>query len=361
MIFNKSQSIPYYKYYRRSAASNFKMPYKFSHARTALKYGLKWFNIPEGSEILLPAFICDVVLQPFSQLGIKPMYYKVNRLLEPIWSDVEKKVSTHTKGIIMVHYFGIPQNIKTFQNFSIKHKILLIEDNAHGFGGEFNGRFLGTCGDISITSLRKCLPILNGAWLYIKKEMVNVDLPTKLEPKNIIYYQMREIAKWLIKGNSLLRRTFLKMPPYHDSEAFHEFFIPDWCMDDYTSRLIEKFDIGNIISLRQELYWIWEQWAKGTGLIPVFSGSIPSRCAPLAFPAYTSSVKERNDWFKWGFKNGFDVYSWPSLPVKVKNQDYSAMNYWNQLVCFPINLGMNPRKLKRLLQRFGKLSKGDDV
>ena len=44
-------------------------------------------------------------------------------------------IDSNIKAIMMVHYFGQPQDIKKFQTLCNKHKILLIEDNAHGFGG----------------------------------------------------------------------------------------------------------------------------------------------------------------------------------------------------------------------------------
>ena len=52
---------------------------------------------------------------------------------------------------MMVHYFGQPQQIELFKSFCIDHNLFLIEDNAHGFGGKYNGKDLGTFGDIGIS------------------------------------------------------------------------------------------------------------------------------------------------------------------------------------------------------------------
>ena len=46
----------------------------------------------------------------------------------------------------------------------------MIEDNAHGFSGEFENKLLGTNGDIGFTSPRKNLNILSGGLLYIKNK-----------------------------------------------------------------------------------------------------------------------------------------------------------------------------------------------
>ena len=83
----------------------------FSHARTALKYGLKSIDIRAHDQILLPDYTCDVVLHPINQLQLQYRYYSVRDDLSPDWSDIERKVEKRTKAILMIHYFGQPQNI----------------------------------------------------------------------------------------------------------------------------------------------------------------------------------------------------------------------------------------------------------
>ena len=53
--------------------------------------------------------------------------------------------------ILMVHYFGRPQNIEKFTYFCQHHSILLLEDNAHGYGGKYKNNYLGTFGDIGFS------------------------------------------------------------------------------------------------------------------------------------------------------------------------------------------------------------------
>ena len=47
-------------------------------------------------------------------------------------------ISNKSRALIMVHYFGVPQNIVKFINFCLKHNLYLIEDNAHGYGNKIN-------------------------------------------------------------------------------------------------------------------------------------------------------------------------------------------------------------------------------
>jgi perosamine synthetase len=351
-MYQKLQSINFFRYFNRQSIQRSGSPFLFSHARTALKYGLHCLQISEGSEVLLPEFICDVVLQPFSELHIMPKYYRVTESLEPEWNDVTNQLSSNTSAIIMIHYFGFPQNIETFQEFATKNNIILIEDNAHGFGGQYKGQLLGTFGDIGIVSPRKSFPTLNGAYLYLRQGSIDLsEQHFPLEPKNIIFHQIRESVKTVVKSPNFMRKKILKAPPYAELNGFHETTILDWGMDLSTYLYLTKQDVTKAVELRQEIFVIWQIWAEKQGLQPVFKTILDQQWAPLVFPAYTRTKDESRKWFEWGFKNGIDIHSWPSLPKEVQEQSQIAIERWEKLLCFPINTGMNPSRLKRKLDK----------
>ena len=124
----------------------------FSRARTALNYGLQSLDIDDQDIILVPDFICDTIFQPINQNSLRFLTYKLTDDLSPIWSKLDSLVTNNTKAIVMVHYFGQPQDINKFLNFCKKHNLYLIEDNAHGHSGIFEGKELGTFGDIGTFS-----------------------------------------------------------------------------------------------------------------------------------------------------------------------------------------------------------------
>ena len=95
-------------------------PFYFLKGRTALKYGLKYLGLKKNDKLLVPAFICDVVIEELNQLDIKPVYYLINKNFDANWSDIKKKYSKNVKGILMVNFFGKPQKINKFKKFSKK-------------------------------------------------------------------------------------------------------------------------------------------------------------------------------------------------------------------------------------------------
>jgi hypothetical protein len=56
--------------------------------------------------------------------------------------------------ICVTHYFGYTCDMRRLEELCHQHKVKLIEDCSHCHGGEFNGRPLGSFGDIAVFSLQ---------------------------------------------------------------------------------------------------------------------------------------------------------------------------------------------------------------
>ena len=306
--------------------------YYFSHARTALKYGLIGLKIKEGEEIFLPDYICDVVLHPIEELKLRPIFYPTFEDLTPNWDFLENKISFKAAAIMMVNFFGQPQEIDKFVNLSKEKKIYLIEDNAHGYGGYFNNKLLGTYGDIGISSPRKFLEISSGGILYAKKNIhINHD-----EIREITENKTSRVKGLLNKFPRLKKQlieTFKSRPVYEKQETFEEEKIGDYLIDQNSLQVILEKDIRSFSKKRREKYFNWEKFCLERGLKPVFE-SIHPETNPWCFPAYTESQSEAIELFDWGWKNGFSVFSWPTLPIQMRKDPSELLERWKRMVCF---------------------------
>ena len=126
---------------------------EFARARTALKCGLQLLGVEAGSVVLVPDYLCNVVWHPLLQLGLQVKTYPVLDNLSPDWVALEKIQQPRRPAwaLLMVHYFGQPQNVDDFRRFCSRHHLKLIDDAAHGHGGKHRGQLLGTLGDIGIS------------------------------------------------------------------------------------------------------------------------------------------------------------------------------------------------------------------
>jgi perosamine synthetase len=307
--------------------------YHFSHSRTALKYGLQHLDIKPNDYVLLPDYICDVVLHPLNQLGIKYKYYPINDDLSPKWEKLEKVVDYSTKAVLMVHYFGQPQDIELFQQFSKKHNLMLIEDNAHGHGGSYNGKRLGLFGDCGISSPSKILRTDSGGLLWLN-DYKPLNQP-QLTPYHVSF--RNRIKKIIPTPYPALKNSLKKIlktrPKFEDPTAFRESPISDYTIDKFSKEIIEHTDWSALRKTHQSAYYKWQNFALKNNLTPVFSKLHPE-ANPWCYPAYTNDQQESIKWFDWGWENNKHVFSWPSLPEDVVTDNGLALDRWSRMVCF---------------------------
>ncbi len=69
-------------------------------------------------------------------------------------ADVERRITPRTKAIIAVHLTGNPCDMDALQALAERHKLVLIEDCAQGWGAQTRGRPIGTVGHMACFSLQ---------------------------------------------------------------------------------------------------------------------------------------------------------------------------------------------------------------
>ena len=308
----------------------------FSHARTAMKYGLKSLDFHNKDQILIPDFICEVVLHPLNELNIGYDFYPINDDLTPKWDELEKLLTSKTKAIMMVHYFGQPQNVDVFKRFCKKHTLYLIEDNAHGYGGVLNGQPLGSFGDIGFSSPRKQLLTNSGGVLYQQGVIVH---PPKEMPRFPVFY-LKDLLLGVLRKlpylKALLRRILKKKPNYSDPAAFPETKVGDYAIDGISQYRIEEENWNNHAESRRNTWLQLSEFAINNGLTPIWDKP-HNESSPWVFPVYTSNKEERLHWLHEGWVKGFDVFPWPTLPEKVIQSSSVAVKRWEHLLCFHLN------------------------
>lgn len=67
-------------------------------------------------------------------------------------ADVESKITSRTRAIIAVHLFGNPCTMDPLREIAQRHDLVLIEDCAQAHDAEYQGKRVGTIGDIAAYS-----------------------------------------------------------------------------------------------------------------------------------------------------------------------------------------------------------------
>jgi dTDP-4-amino-4,6-dideoxygalactose transaminase len=70
-------------------------------------------------------------------------------------TKLERLITPRTRAIIPVHYAGVGCEMDDIGSIAERHKITIIEDNAHGLFGRYKGRNLGTFGSFATQSFHE--------------------------------------------------------------------------------------------------------------------------------------------------------------------------------------------------------------
>ena len=122
----------------------------------ALEMGARLLNLQPGDEVIVPAYTFVTTASSFLWNGARPVFADIrDDTLNIDPNSVETAITSRTKAICIVHYAGVGADPDVFQDLALRHNLSLIEDNAHGLGGTFNGAPLGTFGDLSTLSFHE--------------------------------------------------------------------------------------------------------------------------------------------------------------------------------------------------------------
>ena len=308
----------------------------FGFARTALKYGLIKKGLKESHAVLVPKYICEAIIQPLKELKIKPVYYDINKNFEPEWDNLKILVNKkEIKAIMMVHYFGQPQEVNKFQSFCKEYNLILIEDNAHGFGGSVNGKLLGTHGNIGISSPKKILNLSYGGSLYINgvfQSPENLPVSNNKYIKNLVYQIFKKIPILKLIILYLIR----KKPNYCNYKNLVENAVIDCLADSNSKKKISRYLSNKNIIFEEKInrHKKWKMLHKKAielNLKPVFKDVHPES-NPWMFPAYFKSTKDRNRFIFFALRNGILCQTWPILPKEIQS-DKKVFRLWSKLIC----------------------------
>ncbi len=119
----------------------------------ALQIALMALGITRGDEVITSPFTFVATAEAIEIVGAVPIYVDIDSRtynLDP--SKIEAAITKKTKAIIPVHLFGQAADMDPILEISKKHHLSVIEDAAQAFGAEYNGRKVGTLGNVACLS-----------------------------------------------------------------------------------------------------------------------------------------------------------------------------------------------------------------
>ena len=113
-------------------------------------------NVKPGDEIIMPSFTFCSTANAFALRGAKIVFVDIR----PDTMNIDEKlieaaITEKTRGIVPVHYGGVACDMDAINDIAVRHNLFVVEDAAQGVMSTYQGRSLGTLGDVGCYSFHE--------------------------------------------------------------------------------------------------------------------------------------------------------------------------------------------------------------
>tara|TARA_Y100000739_G_C20611766_1_gene469059 strand:+ start:2574 stop:3716 length:1143 start_codon:yes stop_codon:yes gene_type:complete len=122
-----------------------------SSGTAAIHSALAALGIGPGDEVITTAWTFVAPVEAIVALGAKPVLANIDETYSLDPSEVEKLINEKTKAVVSVPMWAAPKMDELIE-ICKRHSITMIEDAAQSLGAEYNGKKLGTLGEIGTFS-----------------------------------------------------------------------------------------------------------------------------------------------------------------------------------------------------------------
>jgi dTDP-4-amino-4,6-dideoxygalactose transaminase len=266
----------------------------FPYGRSAQWAFFKTLGI-QNAEIIMPAYTCSVVAHAVTLSGNRPCFidiqlddYNMNLDIIP------GAINEHTRAIIATHTFGYPQNLDRLEaivkeaEVRYGHKIWLMQDCCHAFGAEWQGRMIGTSGDVAVYALNisKMMTSIFGGMLTFQDQA----LADKVRVWRDVHYQP---AGW---KKCIQRRLYLLAVFFAFNEKIYGL---TWWLQEKTpllNRFTKSYHLDDKIHFPPDYLdqMLEVEAAVGLAQLNRYDAIIACRRANAAW--YDKNLERRKDW-----------------------------------------------------------------
>ena len=119
----------------------------------ALYLAMRAMGIGSGDEVITVAHTFVATSEAITSTGAHPVFVDIDEqtlLIDP--TKLEAAITPRTKAIIPVHIYGHPCPMDRISEIARKHSLWVIEDAAQAQGAKWQGRTIGSLGDVACFS-----------------------------------------------------------------------------------------------------------------------------------------------------------------------------------------------------------------
>jgi dTDP-4-amino-4,6-dideoxygalactose transaminase len=125
-----------------------------SNCTVALHLAMVLMEMKDGDEVICPSLTFVATVNAIKYVRAKPVFCDItgpeDLTMDP--ARIEQLITPATKGIVVMHYGGFACNMERISAIAARHNLFVLEDSCHGPLSEYQGKKLGTIGEIGCFS-----------------------------------------------------------------------------------------------------------------------------------------------------------------------------------------------------------------
>src|SRR5256885_155346 len=122
----------------------------------ALEMTALLLDIKPGDEVIVPSFAFVSTVNAFVLRGARPIFVDIRSdTLNFDHEQFESLITDRTRAAVVLHYGGVACEMDRILEVAARHRLQVVEDNAHGLFGGYRGRLLGTFGVMATQSFHE--------------------------------------------------------------------------------------------------------------------------------------------------------------------------------------------------------------
>lgn len=135
-----------------------------THSCTAaLEMAAILIDVQPGDEVIMPSYTFVSTANAFVLRGGVPVFVDIRPdTLNLDETKVERAITERTKAIVPVHYAGVGCEMEQILAIARAHQLWVIEDAAQGICATYNGKPLGSFGDLAALSFHETKNVISG-------------------------------------------------------------------------------------------------------------------------------------------------------------------------------------------------------
>jgi len=176
----------------------------------ALDMSALLLDVGPGDEVIVPSFTFASTATAYALRGATLVF--VDCRPDTLNLDerlVEAAITERTKAIVVMHYAGVACEMDALTDLADRYGLAVVEDNAHGLGGSYGGRPLGSLSALATQSFHETKNvscgeggalIINDQRLYDRAEVIR----EKGTNRSKFFRGMVDKYRWIDIGSSYL-------------------------------------------------------------------------------------------------------------------------------------------------------------